>query len=66
MLQVSFDRRDEFRQFVRTLLEQHVDIRPRFLDVVAQLHETVVDADAVADDGDRHQEHGEHDDDQYP
>ena len=39
----------QFRQFVVPLLQQHVDIRPRDLDVFAQPNESVVDADEIDD-----------------
>jgi hypothetical protein len=35
--------RDQFRQFVMALLEQHIDVRPGLGDVVLDLHQAVVD-----------------------
>ena len=50
-LHVAFAGFHQFRQLVVPLLQQHVDVRPRDLDVLAQRDQPVVDADEIDDQG---------------
>jgi hypothetical protein len=57
--EISLDRVDQLPQFVGALLEQHVDVRPRLIDIVFHLHEAVVDRRRVRGDTSDHEQKNE-------